>query len=65
MISVGGTTQPRHQKFVQDGLNRVLAAAEQSYKKTYSAFIRRARKHFLTDKDRLPDGSCQSEPGAK
>src|SRR5580698_5110814 len=50
------TTQPRHQKFVQAGLERVLAAGK-VYKKTYSGFYSAREETFLTEKDRRPDGT--------
>jgi len=50
------TTQPRHQKFVQDGLSRVMAAGK-VYKKTYSGFYSAREETFLTEKDRRPDGT--------
>jgi methionyl-tRNA synthetase len=50
------TTQPRHQKFVQEGLERVKAAG-QVYKKTYSGFYSTREETFLTDRDRQPDGT--------
>src|ERR1017187_8381472 len=50
------TTQPRHKEFVQAGLNRVMAAG-QVYKKTYSGFYSTRQETFLTEKDRLPDGT--------
>jgi methionyl-tRNA synthetase len=50
------TTQPRHKKFVQAGLARVMAAGK-VYKKTYSGFYSAREETFLTEKDRRPDGT--------
>lgn len=50
------TTQPRHKKFVQEGLARVMAAGK-VYKKTYSGFYSAREETFLTEKDRRPDGT--------
>jgi methionyl-tRNA synthetase len=50
------TTQPRHQQFVQAGLQRVKDAG-QVYKKTYAGFYSTREETFLTEKDRRPDGT--------
>jgi len=50
------TTEPRHKKFVQDILAK-LHAAGQFYTKTYKGFYSTKEETFLTDKDRLPDGT--------
>ena len=50
------TTEPRHKEFVQAILAR-LHAAGQFYKATYKGFYSTKEETFLTDKDRLPDGT--------
>ncbi len=50
------TTQPRHKEFVQAILSK-LHAAGQFYKETYCGFYSTKEETFLTDKDRLPDGT--------
>ena len=50
------TTQPRHKEFVQAILAK-LHAAGQFYKATYSGFYSTKEETFLTEKDRLPDGT--------
>jgi methionyl-tRNA synthetase len=50
------TTEPRHKEFVQAILAK-LHAAGQFYQKTYKGFYSTKEETFLTDKDRLPDGS--------
>jgi methionyl-tRNA synthetase len=50
------TTEPRHTEFVQAILAK-LHAAGQFYQKTYKGFYSTKEETFLTDKDRLPDGS--------
>jgi methionyl-tRNA synthetase len=50
------TTEPRHKEFVQAILTR-LHAAGQFYQKTYKGFYSTKEETFLTDKDRLPDGT--------
>jgi methionyl-tRNA synthetase len=50
------TTEPRHKEFVQAILTR-LHAAGQFYRKTYKGFYSTKEETFLTDKDRLPDGT--------
>ena len=52
------TTQPRHQKFVQEGLARVMAAGK-VYKKAYAGFYSTREETFLTEKDRRPDGTFE------
>jgi methionyl-tRNA synthetase len=50
------TTEPRHKEFVQAVLTK-LNAEGQFYKATYSGFYSPSAETFLTEKDRLPDGS--------
>ncbi|HEV2434795.1 MAG TPA: methionine--tRNA ligase [Verrucomicrobiae bacterium] len=50
------TTDPRHKQFVQAILAK-LHAAGQFYRKTYKGFYSTKEETFLTDKDRLPDGT--------
>jgi methionyl-tRNA synthetase len=50
------TTEPRHKGFVQAILSR-LHAAGQFYKETYKGFYSTREETFLTDRDRLPDGT--------
>jgi methionyl-tRNA synthetase len=50
------TTQPRHKEFVQAILSK-LQAAGQFYKKTYRGFYSTKEETFLTEKDRLADGT--------
>jgi len=50
------TTEPRHKEFVQAILAK-LHAAGQFYQKTYKGFYSTREETFLTDKDRLPDGT--------
>ena len=50
------TTEPRHKLVVQAILSR-LHAEGQFYKKLYRGFYSTAAETFLTEKDRLPDGS--------
>lgn len=50
------TTEPRHKEFVQAILTK-LHAAGQFYQKTYKGFYSTREETFLTDKDRLPDGT--------
>ena len=50
------TTEPRHKEVVQAILSK-LHAEGQFYKATYSGFYSTSAETFLTDKDRLPDGS--------
>jgi methionyl-tRNA synthetase len=50
------TTQPRHKAIVQAGLARVNADGH-VYKTTYEGFYSTKEETFLTEKDRLPDGT--------
>ena len=50
------TTEPRHKLVVQAILSR-LHAEGQFYKKIYKGFYSTTAETFLTEKDRLPDGS--------
>jgi len=50
------TTEPRHKAVVQAILSR-LHAEGRFYKKTHRGFYSTAAETFLTEKDRLPDGS--------
>ncbi len=50
------TTEPRHKEFVQAILAR-LHAQGQFYTATYKGFYSTKEETFLTDKDRLPDGT--------
>jgi methionyl-tRNA synthetase len=50
------TTEPRHKEFVQAILSK-LHDAGHFYKKTYEGFYSAKEETFLTEKDRLPDGS--------
>ncbi len=50
------TTEPRHKEFVQAILAK-LHAEGQFYTKTYEGFYSTKEETFLTEKDRLPDGS--------
>ncbi len=50
------TTQARHKQTVQACLERVRAAGH-FYRQTYSGFYSLKEETFLTEKDRLPDGS--------
>ncbi len=50
------TTDPRHKQFVQAMLSK-LKAAGHFYQATYEGFYSVKEETFLTDKDRLPDGS--------
>jgi methionyl-tRNA synthetase len=54
------TTDPRHKEVVQAILSK-LHAEGQFYKKTYKGFYSTTAETFLTEKDRLPDGSF--DPG--
>ena len=56
------TTQPRHKEFVQATL-ATLHAAGQFYKATYSGFYSAKEETFLTEKDRLPDGTFDPSYG--
>ena len=50
------TTEPRHKQVVQAILAK-LHAADHFYKKEYRGFYSPKEETFLTDKDRLPDGT--------
>jgi methionyl-tRNA synthetase len=50
------TTEPRHKETVQACLSRAQAAGH-FYRKTYSGFYSTREETFLTEKDRLPDGT--------
>lgn len=50
------TTEPRHKEFVQAILAR-LHAQGRFYTATYKGFYSTKEETFLTDKDRLPDGT--------
>jgi len=56
------TTDPRHKEIVQAGLTRVFNAG-QIYKQTYSGFYSTKEETFLTNKDRLPDGTFDPSYG--
>ncbi|HKW29186.1 MAG TPA: class I tRNA ligase family protein, partial [Verrucomicrobiae bacterium] len=56
------TTEPRHKEFVQAILAK-LHAAGQFYQKTYKGFYSTKEETFLTDKDRLPDGTFDPSYG--
>jgi methionyl-tRNA synthetase len=56
------TTETRHKEIVQAGLAKVQAAG-QIYKKIYSGFYSTKEETFLTEKDRLPDGSFDPDYG--
>jgi methionyl-tRNA synthetase len=56
------TTQPRHKEVVQAILSR-LHAAGQFYKQTYKGFYSTTAETFLTEKDRLPDGTFDATYG--
>ena len=50
------TTQPRHREFVQATLAK-LQADGHFYKASYTGFYSTKEETFLTEKDRLPDGT--------
>ena len=50
------TTEPRHKEVVQACLNKAKAAGH-FYTQTYSGFYSLKEETFLTEKDRLPDGT--------
>lgn len=54
------TTQPRHKEVVQAILSQ-LHAEGHFYKQTYKGFYSTSAESFLTEKDRLPDGTF--DPG--
>ena len=56
------TTQPRHKEFVQATLAK-LNAAGHFYKATYTGFYSTKEETFLTEKDRLPDGTFDPSYG--
>jgi len=56
------TTQPRHKEFVQATLAK-LNDAGHFYKATYTGFYSAKEETFLTEKDRLPDGSFDASYG--
>jgi methionyl-tRNA synthetase len=56
------TTQPRHKEFVQATLAK-LNDAGHFYKATYTGFYSAKEETFLTEKDRLPDGTFDPSYG--
>ena len=56
------TTQPRHKLVVQAILSKFHADG-QFYRKTYKGFYSTTAETFLTEKDRLPDGSFDAGYG--
>ena len=56
------TTEPRHKEFVQAMLAK-LNAAGHFYKATYKGFYSTKEETFLTEKDRLPDGTFDASYG--
>ncbi len=56
------TTEPRHKEFVQAILAK-LHDTGQFYKKTYKGFYSTKEETFLTEKDRLPDGTFDPSYG--
>ncbi len=56
------TTEPRHKEFVQAMLAK-LQADGQFYKATYEGFYSTKEETFLTEKDRLPDGTFEPAYG--
>ena len=56
------TTQPRHKEFVQATLAK-LHAAGHFYKASYTGFYSTREETFLTEKDRLPDGTFPAAYG--
>src|SRR5665213_2427469 len=56
------TSEPRHKEVVQTILSK-LQAEDQFYKTTYSGFYSTSAETFLTEKDRLPDGSFDASWG--
>jgi len=56
------TTEPRHKEIVQAILSK-LNAEGHFYKETYRGFYSTTAETFLTEKDRLPDGSFDSNYG--
>ena len=56
------TTEPRHKEFVQAILSK-LHAAGHFYQDTYKGFYSTKEETFLTEKDRLPDGTFPAQNG--
>ncbi|MGA2853367.1 MAG: methionine--tRNA ligase [Verrucomicrobiota bacterium] len=56
------TTQPRHKEFVQATLAK-LNDAGHFYKATYTGFYSAKEETFLTEKDRLPNGTFDASYG--
>ena len=56
------TTEPRHKEFVQATLAK-LNDAGHFYKATYTGFYSAKEETFLTEKDRLPDGTFDPSYG--
>jgi methionyl-tRNA synthetase len=56
------TTEPRHKEFVQAILAQ-LHAENQFYKANYTGYYSTKEETFLTEKDRLPDGSFPPQYG--
>jgi methionyl-tRNA synthetase len=56
------TTQPRHKAFVQATLAQ-LHAAGHFYRATYTGYYSTKEETFLTEKDRLPDGTFEASYG--
>ena len=56
------TTEPRHKEFVQATLAK-LNNAGHFYKATYTGFYSAKEETFLTEKDRLPDGTFDASYG--
>jgi methionyl-tRNA synthetase len=56
------TTEPRHKEFVQSTLAQ-LQAAGHFYQSSYTGFYSTKEETFLTEKDRLPDGTFDASYG--
>ncbi len=56
------TTEPRHKQFVQAILSK-LHAAGHFYKAAYKGYYSTREETFLTEKDRLPDGTFPTNYG--
>src|SRR5437899_1415365 len=56
------TTEPRHKKFVQAVLSKLYGAGH-FYKAQYEGFYSTKEETFLTEKDRLPDGTFDPSYG--
>jgi methionyl-tRNA synthetase len=56
------TTEPRHQQVVQAILTKLYASGH-FYKDTYRGFYSTKEETFLTEKDRLPDGTFPPQYG--